>query len=471
MFFTARRANNETYFRGNRRSPWMVVAYGMIGASLSGVTMLSVPGDVFKTQFTYFAIVLGYILGYIVIAKVLLPLYYRLNLTSIYTYLEERFGKYSYKTGAFFFILSRILGSALRMYLIIFVLHAFVFSHLNIPIYVIAIVFIGIIFCYTFLGGIKTIVWTDTLQTTFMLAALVMIMVMIGQNLNMPFKDIFAEMKQSGYTTIFNMDWKSGTFFVKQILSGMFITITMTGLDQDMMQKNLSCKTLKESQKNMFSFTGILVIANMLFLIMGGMLCVFAAHKGIDLANMPKTDNLLPTVALHYLSPVAGITFILGLIAAGYSSADGTLASLTTVVCVDFLSINKSNATEKQKIRLRWLIHVIISGLFLAIILFFSRFHSDALIRILFKIAGYTYGPLLGLYTFGMFTKRKVKYEKMVPLIAIISPLICYILNMYSKDLFWGYEFGFELLLVNGLLTFIGLWIISKRVQRTECRV
>jgi Na+/proline symporter len=463
MFFTARKAGNDAYFIGNRRSPWFVVAYGMIGASLSGVTLLSVPGDVSKTQFTYFAIVLGYVLGYIVIAKILLPLYYRLHLTSIYAYLEQRFGVFSYKTGSFFFIVSRLLGSALRMYLVIFILNEFVFSRLGVPLYLTAIVFVLIIFAYTFLGGIKTVVWTDTLQTTFLLAALVMIMFLITDSMNMSVGEMLQEMKEKEYTRIFDADWRSSTFFVKQILAGMFITIAMTGLDQDMMQKNLSCKNIKAAQRNMFSFTLILVVANALFLLLGGMLCVYAVDSGWDLASFPQTDNLLPSIALNHLSMIAGITFVLGLIAAGYSSADGTLTSLTTVVCIDFLSLNKYATAEKQKIRIRRIVHLLMSGLFLGIILIFSRYHSDALIRILFKVASYTYGPLLGLYSFGMFTKRKLQYEFLVPIIAILCPLICYFVNMYSKELLQGYVFGFELLLLNGLLVFIGLFVISRK--------
>jgi SSS family transporter len=462
MWLTSRKANNETYFVGNRRSPWFVVAYGMIGASLSGVTLLSVPGDVYNTQFTYYGIVIGYVIGYVIIAKILLPLYYRLNLTSIYTYLEQRFGPVSYKTGSFFFILSRLLGSALRMYLMIYVLQEFVFRHWHIPVEVTAFVFVAIILLYTFRGGIKTIVWTDTLQTTFLLAALIFTIIFIPKEMDVSLEQLFAQMQTGGYTKVFNLDWKEHNFFLKQILSGAFITITMTGLDQDMMQKNLSCKNLKDAQKNMYTFSGILILANALFLLLGGILIIYALHHGIDLTAM-KTDRIFPTIAFEYLPPVAGIVFVVGLIAAGYSSADGTLTALTTVLCVDFIGLNKMNKSEREKVNIRRIVHLMIGFLFFVIILIFSRYHDDALIRIIFQIASYTYGPLLGLYIFGLFTKRIVIADKFVPVFACLSPLICFLLNRYSKALFWGYETGFELLLINGLLMFVFLWAISRR--------
>lgn len=461
VYFTAQKANNETYFIGNRKSPWFVVAYGMIGSSLSGVTLLSVPGDVFKTQFTYYGIVLGYLIGYIIIALVLLPLYYKLNLTSIYSYLGNRFGKYSHKTGSFFFILSRLFGSALRMYLVIFVLQEFVFSYFNIPIWITAISFIIIILLYTFRGGIKTIVWTDTLQTTFLLAALVLTIVFIVNDMGVNLNTIWHNIDTAGYTKMFNTNWQDNKFFVKQIISGIFITITMTGLDQDMMQKNLSCKTLKDAQQNMFVFSIILLIVNALFLFLGGLLCVYATQKGVDLSSM-LTDKIYPTVAFELLPPIAGIVFIIGLIAAGYSSADGTLTSLTTVVCVDFLKIDSSKKTEQEQIQTRRITHIVISLFFLAIILIFARFHNKALIDSVFSIASYTYGPLLGLFSFGLFTKRRLKFEYLTPFIAILSPIICWFLSNYSENLFAGYKFGFELLLINGFLTFIGLLLISQ---------
>lgn len=469
MWLTSQKADNETYFRGNRRSPWLVVAYGMIGASLSGVTLLSVPGDVYNTQFTYFGIVIGYVIGYAVIALILLPLYYKLNLTSIYTYLEQRFGPASYKTGAFFFVLSRLLGSAIRLYLMIYVLQEFVFQYWGIPIWVTACIFVTIILLYTFRGGIRTVVWTDLLQTTFLLGALIFTIIFIPKEMNLSFANIFHEMQLDGLTKVFNVNWRDHNFFVKQILSGAFITITMTGLDQDMMQKNLTCKNLKDAQKNMFTFSGILVFVNALFLLLGGMLIIFAYRNGIDIAGM-KTDRLFPTIAFDYMPPIVGIVFVLGLIAAGYSSADGTLTSLTTVICVDFLGLKKSNKSEKEQIGIRRKIHILMGLLFLVVILIFSRYHNDALIRIIFQIASYTYGPLLGLYTFGLFTKREIpaKKERLVPIVAFLSPFICLLLNRYSKQLFQGYEFGFELLLLNGLIMMFFLWIISERQKRTD---
>jgi SSS family transporter len=451
MWMTSRKANNESYFVGDRRSPWFVVAYGMIGASLSGVTLLSVTGDVYTTQFTYYGIVIGYVIGYVVIAKILLPLYYKLNLTSIYTYLEQRFGPSSYRTGSFFFILSRLLGSALRMYLMIYVLQEFVFRHWHIPIAVTAFLFIVIILLYSFRGGIKTIVWTDTLQTTFLIIALIFTIIFIPKEMDLSFTQLFNEMQAGGYTKLFHFDWREHNFFLKQILSGAFITITMTGLDQDMMQKNLSCKNLKDAQRNMFTFSGILVVVNALFLLLGGTLIIYALHNGIDLTTM-KTDRIFPAIAFEYLPPIAGIVFLLGLIAAGYSSADGTITALTTVLCVDFIGLNKMNKSEKEKINIRRLVHLLMGMLFLIIILVFSRYHDDALIRIIFQVAGYTYGPLLGLYTFGLFTKRIVCADYLVPFFACLSPVICLLLNRYSKQLFGNYEFGFELLLVNGML-------------------
>lgn len=461
-WLTSRRANNATYFTGNRKSPWFVVAYGMIGASLSGVTFMSVPGDVATTQFTYFGVVLGYILGYFVIIYLLLPLYYKLNLTSIYQYLGERLGGEAHKTGSVFFILSRLLGSALRMYLVIYVLQIFVFDAWNIPIWGTAIIMIIIILLYTFKGGIKTVVWTDTLQTTFMVLALVLTIHYIFKDMSISFPAMWDKMDTAGYTKLFNTDWRSHNFLVKQIIGGMFITIAMTGLDQDMMQKNLSCKTLKDSQRNMISFTGILVVVNALFLILGGMLLIFASEKGIDISGMP-TDRIYPEIAFNYLGFAGAIAFILGLIAAGFSSADGTFTALTTSVCYDLIGIEKRYETEKQRIRVRRIVHVIIAILFLGIIIVFSNYHNDALIRIIFNVAGYTYGPLLGMFAFGMFTKRTIERKSLIPIIAIIIPVICIFLSKFSAQLFNGYKFGFEMLIINGFLVFLSLLIFSKK--------
>ncbi|MBR4301790.1 MAG: sodium:solute symporter [Bacteroidales bacterium] len=465
-WLTSRKASNDTYFRGNRKSPWYVVAYGMIGASLSGVTFMSVPGGVYTGQFTYLPLVLGYILGYLAIAYVLLPLYYKLNLTSIYSYLGERIGNVSERTGSLFFIISRLLGSALRMYLVVFVLYEFMFKNWNIPFWVPALVFIIIILMYTFRGGIKTVIWTDTLQTTFLLLAAVVTLVFILKDLDISFVGLVSQLADSGSTRVFDTDWHSNKFYLKQILSGAFITITMTGLDQDMMQKNLTCKTLKDAQKNMITFSLSLVVVNLLFLFLGGALLYYAQQTGFALplneAGVVVNDKIFPSVAFS-LSTFTSVVFVVGLVAAGYSSADGTLTALTTTFYHDFIHLDKSQRyTEQQKVRFRKLIHVSFAMLYLLVIIAFKPFHNQSLIDTIFDVAGYTYGPLLGLYAFGLFTRYKVK-DKYVPVVAILSPVICYILKLNSQEWLWGYCFGFEIILLNGLLTCLGLFIIRKR--------
>ena len=458
-WITARRADSQSFFIGNRVSPWFVVAYGMIGASLSGVTFMSVPGWVADTQFSYMVVVFGYLFGYMVIALVLLPLYYRLKLTSIYTYLDQRFGFWSYKTGAGFFIISRTLGASLRMFLVINVLQIFVFDAWNIPFWINALIFITLILIYTMKGGIRTIIWTDTLQTTFMLLAVILSVIYISKGLNMSFSGLFSGIKNGNMTKMFITDWHHERFFLKQFFSGMFITIAMTGLDQEMMQKNLSCRNIKEARKNMFTFSGILLVVNLLFLLLGAFLLYYAQVKGVKVAS---TDDLFPTIALEYLGPVAGIVFLVGLISAAFPSADGALTSLTTSVSIDFLGINTDERlTEKKRTRIRYSVHLSIALLFFVSILAFSTLNNKAVIDKLFTIAGYTYGPLLGLYSFGLFTRRKVK-DKITPYIAILSPVVCYLLSRYSVQLFNGYKFGFELLLLNGFLTFTGLLIFSS---------
>jgi len=459
-WLTSRKADNDTYFIGNRRSPWFVVAYGMIGATLSGVTFMSVPGDVVNTHFTYFGLVLGYIIGYLVIAYLLLPLYYKLNLTSIYQFLGTRFGKAGQKTGSLLFITSRLTGSALRMYLTIFVLQIFLFDSWGIPIWATSVFMIFTVFLYTFKGGVKTVVWTDLLQTTFFIVALVATIYIIFKDINLSFSEVFSSLQTSGHTKMFISDWKARDYFLKHILGGMFITIAMTGLDQDMMQKNLSCKNLKDAQRNMMSFTGILVIVKALFLLLGGLLLVYAQQKGIDLTGM-KSDQIYPVIALDYLGVTAAACFVIGLVASGYSSADGTLTSLTTTFCFDILDMNKWTNSEKQRTLIRRMIHVIMSLLFLSVILVFTNYHDDALIRILLIVAGYTYGPLLGLFAFGIFTKREIKTGWIIPILAVLVPVGVFFLSKYSVELFWGYRFGFELLIVNGGLVFLGLMGVS----------
>lgn len=434
----------------------------MIGASMSGVTFMSVPGYVGSSQFSYFMVAIGYFFGYLIIANVLLPLYYRLNLTSIYTYLEQRFGFWSYKTGAFYFLLSRVLGASLRMFLIIYVLQNYVFDAWNFPFWLTVVIFITLIIIYTFKGGIKTIIWTDTLQTTFMLLALVLSIVLISKDLDFSFGELVRRIFNSSYTDMIVTDWAPRNNFVKQFLSGIFITIVMTGLDQEMMQKNLSCRNVHDAKKNMITFSFIIVAANFIFLFLGAALFVYAAEKGIDLNVLPGSDDVFPTIAIKYLGPVAGLIFFVGLISAAFPSADGALTSLTTSFCIDFLNLEKkAHLSEKQKTHIRYLVHVGFALLILGVVLSFRSFYDKALIDKLFTIAGYTYGPLLGLYAFGLFTKNPVK-DKWVPLVAVISPVACYLLSMNSYAWF-GYRFGFELLILNGLLTFVGLLLLTKR--------
>ena len=459
-WLTARKADSQSFFIGNKSSIWFVVAYGMIGASLSGVTFMSVPGWVKDTQFSYMVVVLGNLCGYAIIALVLLPLYYKMKLTSIYSYLSQRFGFWSYKTGAGFFILSRTLGASLRMFLVINVLQIFVFDAWNVPFWVNVLIFIILIIIYTLKGGIKTIIWTDTLQTTFMLLAVVFTVVFISRDLKISLPDLFSTVRESSYSKIFIMDWDHPRFFLKQFLSGIFITISMTGLDQEMMQKNLSCRNLREAQKNMFTFSGILVFVNLIFLFLGALLLIYAQARGVTVAS---TDDLFPTIAIKLLGPIAGIVFLIGLISAAFPSADGAMTSLTTSISIDFLGLDKRQGiSEKRRTGIRYGVHLTIALVFFISVLIFSTLEDKAVIDKLFTIAGYTYGPLLGLYAFGLFTKRIVK-DRVTPFIAIMSPLICYLLSRYSEVLFNGYKFGFELLLLNGFLTFAGLWIFSIR--------
>lgn len=475
MWLTGRRGakGNEAFFRAGRKSPWPVVAYGMIGASLSGVTFMSVPGDVLANKWFYMPMVLGYVLGYATIALVLLPLYYKLNLTSIYTYLSQRFGLRSERTGALFFIVSRLLGSALRMYLVVFVLYEFVFSAWGIPFWVPAVVFIAIILLYTFAGGIKTVVWTDTLQTTFLILAAVATVVAILGNLDMSLPDLLRTSSEQGYTQMFNTDPMAPKFWLKQVLAGMFVTITMTGLDQDMMQKNLTCKTLRDAQKNVMTSSLLFIVVNIVFLCLGAALIAYATQTGFELPTGADGrvvgDKIFPSIAFS-LNGFTAICFVLGIVAAGYSSADGTLTALTTTFCYDFLGFGKEKGSEGgvsgsplhspfTPIAIRRIVHVSFALLYLLIIVAFRPFHSDSLITIIFDVAGFTYGPLLGLYAFGLFTKRGVD-DRFVPYIAIASPVICYFLKLFSPTWF-GYTFGFEILLLNGLITFL-LLLVAK---------
>jgi len=471
-YLTSRKTDSLTFFTGNKQSPWYLVAFGMIGASLSGVTFISVPGKVLGESMAYFQIVLGYVLGYLVIAKILMPIYYKLNIVSIYEYLLDRFGKVSYRTGAAYFILSRTLGSAIRLYLATFVLQLFLFEDLGVPYWGTALTTVALIWVYTFKGGIKTIVYTDTFQTFFLVSAVVICTITIANVLDVDFVGLYNKISQmkslrgESMTKIFFFEnVNSPLFFPKQFFGGMFLAIAMTGLDQDLMQKNLTCKSLKDAQKNMYSFTGVLVVVNFLFLMLGGALYVFANEKGISLPEVNGkvvTDHVFPTLALGSFGTIAGVFFLLGITASSYASADSALAALTTGFCIDFLNYNrKSESTQKKQ---RLFVHIGFSILFLFIILLTRSYivnnpESDIIGTIL-TIAGYTYGPLLGLFSFGIFTKRKVK-EVIVPFVCLISPLICYLISSNSSRLFGGYVFSHELLILNGIFTFIGLYLIS----------
>jgi SSS family transporter len=459
-WFTSRNVSADTFFTGDRQSPWFLVAFGMIGASLSGVTFISVPGEVGNSNFFYFQVVLGYTLGYFTIAKVLLPLYYRLNLISIYSYLEDRFGFWSYKTGAFFFILSRTLGSSLRVFLVASVLQLILFDSLGIPFWVSVLITVGLIWLYTHRGGIKTVVWTDTLQTFFMLAAVIVCIVLIGNELKFDgVKDYFTAVSNDPRSKIFNWDWKAGTNFFKQFISGAFITIVMTGLDQDMMQKNLTCKNIGDAQKNMFWFTIILVFVNLLFLSLGVMLYLYTETNGISLPS--KTDELFPMLATQHFSAFAGIVFVLGITAAAYSSADSTLTALTTSFCIDFLELERRYPAEKR-VSVRKKVHLVFTFVMFLVILMFHWINDQSVINSVFIIAGYTYGPLLGLYSFGLFTKWQVN-DKWVPYVAVAAPILAYIISSNSEAWFWGYKFGFEVLILNGGLMFTGLLLLRKK--------
>ena len=468
LFVVTRFANqsttnsNEAYFRANRKSPWFVVAYGGIGATMSGVTFMSVPGYVQISAFTYFGVILGNMVGFLVVSFVLLPLYYKLNLTSIYVCLNQRFGYLTQRTGSLFFFVSRLLGSALRMYLVVYVLYEFVFKAMNIPFWVPAVVFVVIILLYTLRGGLRVVVWTDTLQTTFMLTATLLTIYIILRTVDLSFLDFLKTSSAEGYTKLIETNWKASNFFGKQLFSGIFLTIALNGLDQDMIQKNLSCRTLKDAQKNVFVLSLSMIVVNLLFLTLGAALLYYAKETGFLLPDNP--DSFFPAIAFR-ISNVTMILFIIGLLAAGYSSADGTLTALTTVVCYDFFGFANNGMTEKRKTIIRKIVHLICASLFLCVIIIFRPFHDESLIKTIFDIAALSYGPLLGLFGFGLFTKWtiKSKYEKLVPVIAVLAPIICYFLKMYSTQLFNGYMIGFELLIINGLLTFIGLRFISQQ--------
>ena len=458
-WYTSRNSNNESFFIGNRNSNWMLVAFGMIGTSLSGVTFVSVPGGVGNESFAYFQIVLGYVIGYIVIAYVLLPLYYRLNLTSIYNYLSKRLGFYSYKTGASFFILSRTLGATARLYLVVKILQDAILSSFGVPFWVTTLIILVMILIYTYEGGVKTIVFTDTLQTSFMLIGLIVCVIYILQAMGMSFGTALSEMGEKNYSKIFFTDPHSRLFFFKQILAGAFITITMTGMDQEMMQKTISVKTLKDSQKNILTLSGIMVVVIMLFLFLGGLLYLYGAQQGITATG----DKLFPALALHQMPPIVSVIFIIALISALFPSADGAITALTSSFCIDIVGMQRrSDWTEKYKKKIRQRVHLFVAFIFLLFVLVFYKVNNPSMIGVILKVAAYTYGPLLGLFTFGIITKRQVA-DKWVPFICIASPLICYILDKFQKQIFGSFELGLELLIINGLLTFLGLLLVSNK--------
>ncbi|WP_179338215.1 sodium:solute symporter [Winogradskyella ludwigii] len=459
-YFTGKEDSNAAFFKANKSAPWYLVAFGMIGASLSGVTFISVPGAIEAKQFGYLQVVFGYFFGYLIIAYALLPLYYKLNLTSIYTYLRDRFGIVSYKTGSVAFLISRTVGAAFRLFLVAKVLQLLVFDLFDIPFAITVIITIALIWLYTFKGGIKTIIFTDTLQTLFMLVSVVVTIVFLASALDLhSIGEVITYTQESNLSKVFFFDdVNDSQYFWKSFLSGIFITITMTGLDQDMMQKNLTCRNLKDAQKNMITFSIVLIFVNLLFLVLGLMLTQYAAANGITASK----DDLFATIAmLPEIGIITSAFFLLGLIAAAYSSADSALTSLTTSFCFDILDIENKPETKRKGLRKR--VHVGFSAVLVLVILLFDLIFKDvSVIWELFKAAGYTYGPLLGLFAFGLITKSQIK-DKFVWIIAIAAPILSYVLNMYSKELFNGYEIGFEILIVNGLLMFLGLFLIKKK--------
>jgi len=458
-YFTGRGADTNTFFTANRQSPWYLVAFGMIGASLSGVTFISVPGNVAKIGFGYFQVVLGYLLGYWVIITVLLPLYYRLNLISIYGYLEQRFDGWAYRTGSFFFMVSRSVGSALRLFLAATVLQLFLFDAWGVPFLATVATTIALIWVYTFRGGVKTIVYTDTFQTFFLVAAVIVAVWQVAARMDVSLGALFSTLRHSELTRLFYWDDVNSTlFFPKQFLGGAFIALTMTGLDQEIMQKNLTCRTLRDAQKNMMWYSLVLVAVTLLFLILGALLFTYAAQQGIALPA--NTDDVFPTLALNELGLGVGIFFLLGITASSYASADSALAGLTTAFCIDFLGFkNKSEDVRKKQ---KFFVHVGFSMVFLIIILIFKEINQRALIDAVLLAAGYTYGPLLGLFAFGLLTQRHVAGWP-VPVVCLLSPALCYWLSAQTPGWFNGYKIGIEVVAINGLLTFAGLWLVSKR--------
>jgi Na+/proline symporter len=470
-FVSKNNTGNDAFFKANKNSKWYLVAFGMIGTALSGVTFISVPGEVGnpETQFKYFQFVLGNAIGFIIIAKVLLPLYYRMNLTSIYGYFEQRLGKVSYKTAASIFLISRTIGSAFRLYLVVIVLQRYVFDFYGIDFAITVLISLLLIFAYTYKGGLKTIIITDTLQTVFLVSSVFLTIYFICSTMNLGIVDAFEAVKNSNYSKVFFYeDYMKGSYFVKQILGGIFVTIAMVGLDQDLMQKNLSCNNIIEAQKNMFTFTGIFVIINIFFLSVGALLYIYATKNGIEvptdlITGKPRTDLLFPEIAFHHLTLIPAIVFLLGLTAATFATTDSALTALTTSFCVDFLGMDKAeNAGKANMVRTRHFVHIGFSTLMFLVILLFNTINDASVVSMIFKIASYTYGPLLGLFCFGMFMKTKTVHDQWVPVICVLSPAICFFISYNSAALFGDYVIDNELIIINGLITFIGLLLISK---------
>ncbi|NDW10018.1 sodium:solute symporter [Dysgonomonas sp. 520] len=457
-FVSKKHSDNEAFFLANRKSPWWVVAIAMVGTSISGVTFVSVPGMVGAQAMTYMQMVFGFFFGYLTVAYVLLPLYYKLNLTTIYGYLEQRLGFCSYKTGASFFILSKLIGAAARLYLVALILQTLVFDRWDVPFTVTVVGIIALIWAYTHKSGIKTIIWTDSLQTLCLVGALFLIIWQVASKMSMDFGQVVDTVKSSEYFRIFEFDWGSKQNFFKQFFSGIFITIVMTGLDQDMMQKNLTVKNLKDSQKNMLTYGFAFVPINFLFLCLGILLLVFASSQGIVLPE--KSDQILPVLASEYLGLPVLIFFTVGIIAAAFSSADSALTALTTTVCVDLLNVKKEEAGKAKKTRLK--VHIGVSIVFAIVILIINAINNTNVLDAIYTVASYTYGPLLGMFCFGLFTKRAILKDKLVPYVCILAPVLSFSIDVLLKQLF-NYTVGYEILMFNGLLTFIGLWILSKK--------
>ncbi|MEC5144319.1 sodium:solute symporter [Chitinophaga sp. 212800010-3] len=457
-WYTGRNSNNDSFFIGNRNSNWMLVAFGMIGTSLSGVTFVSVPGAVGRDAFSYMQITLGYFIGYLTIAYVLIPLYYRLQLTSIYNYLDTRFGRSSYKTGASFFILSRTLGATARLFLVVRILQDAILSSFGVPFWLTTLIILLMILLYTYEGGVKTIVYTDTLQTSCMLAGLIICVIYILHAMNLGLGESIGMMQSKGLTKIFNTDPNDKLFFIKQILAGAFITITMTGLDQEMMQKNISVKTLKDSRKNMVSLAFIMVVVIGLFLFLGGLLNLYGAQQ-----VLATGDKLFPELALHHMPPVISVIFIIALISALFPSADGAMTALTSSICIDILGMQRRDDwTDAEKKKIRQRIHLLMAFIFLLFVMVFEWVNNQSMIGVILKVATYTYGPLLGLFAFGILSKRKV-HDELVPVVCVAAPFLCLIVDVYQASFFGKFQIGLELLLINGMFTYLGLLLISHK--------